>query len=32
MNFVGTLSLVTAYLTLAFVGAIVCGAFNGIGF
>ncbi len=32
MNLVGTLSLVTAYLALAFVGAIVCGAFNGIGF
>jgi hypothetical protein len=32
MNLVGTLSIVTAYLALAFVGAIVCGAFNGVGF
>jgi hypothetical protein len=26
------LSVITTYLALAFVAAIVCGAFNGIGF
>lgn len=32
MNFVGRLNVITAYLALAFVAAIVCGAFNGVGF
>ena len=32
MDLVSRLSVVTAYLALAFVAAIVCGAFNGVGF
>ncbi len=32
MNLTGRVSIISAYLALAFVAAIVCGAFNGIGF
>ncbi len=32
MNLAGRVSIISAYLALAFVAAIVCGAFNGIGF
>lgn len=32
MNLAGKLSIVTAYLALAFVAAIVLGAFNSAGF
>lgn len=32
MSLVERLSIATAYLALGFVAAIVCGAFNGVGF
>lgn len=32
MTSAARLSVITAYLALAFVAAIVCGAFNGTGF